>query len=144
MRPRELAFALAQADTQRAPLMIATVQTTAGVRLFTAVGLTDAEIATTGGTKLDGTWTLGGTVTFGSFLSPIIANESRVLSFGQMRDTGSILPTVNIRGQRSREVGSVEVLLRNDDDYFGRLLAQDTILSATIEIAVGFRGLPRH
>jgi hypothetical protein len=144
VRPREWAFVQAQDDGLRAPLVIVTLETPAGIRIFTSSGLTDSELsAGSGGNKLDGTWKFDGSHTFGSDITPLIGAEPRVLSHGQMRDTGSILPTVALRGRRGREAGSVEVTLRNDDDYFGKLLAQDTVLSASLSVAVGYRGIPR-
>jgi hypothetical protein len=144
VRPRDAAFVLAQTDGLRAPLVLVTLTTPAGIRVFTSGGLSDAELAVSvGSNKLDGTWALDGTHTFGSEITPLIGSEIRVLQFGQMRDTGSILPTINIRGRRGREAGNAEVVLRNDDDYFGKLLAVDTILSAGIEVTVGYRGIPR-
>lgn len=135
MRFRPYGFHHAQANSQVAPLVVVRVATQEGERVYCSVGMTDAEI-----------WNVPPVT--GDLV--VISIEPRVLSYGAMRETGSILPTIALRGKRSREVGSVEVALRNDDDHFGRLLARsgaatvgqaNLFLAQQITIAIGFRGL---
>lgn len=143
MRPRTLDFATAQGDGLRAPLVVATVTTPAGVRVYCASGMTDLEVWSEPTARADGTIQADGGTIAGAQSLPVISVEARVINYGAMRDTGSILPTIALRGRRSREAGNVEVTLRNDDDHFGKVLAQDVFVSSKLAIAVGFRGLRR-
>lgn len=143
MRPRTLDFATAQTDAARAPLVVVTVTTPSGVRVYCSIGMTDTEVWSESAAKADGTIIADGGTLAGAQFLPVISIEPRILSYGAMRDTGSILPTIALRGRRTREAGNVEVTLRNDDDHFGKALAQDVFLSAKLAIAVGFRGMRR-
>lgn len=140
---RSLDFALAQTDPTRAPLVVVTITTADGVRVYCADGLSDTEVWSEPVVTADGSVLADGSEYAGLQATPVLAIEPRVLSYGNLRDTGSILPTIAMRGQRSREVGGVEIRLRNDDDHFGKLLAQDTLLSGALDVTVGFRGLRR-
>lgn len=143
MRPRSLNFATAQADPRSVPLIVVAVTTAAGVRVFCASGMTDDEVWAELGALADGTYVADGSLTAGAQLLPVIAIQPIVLSYGAMRDTGSILPTILLRGQRAREVGNMEIALRNDDDTCGKMLSQDLLLGGTLTVATGFRGLRR-
>jgi hypothetical protein len=143
MRAREIEFVSAQADAGRATLAVVTVTTPAGVRIYCSVGVTDTEIWSESGAKADGAILADGTTQAGVQIYPVISAEPRVVQYGTVRDSGSILPTISLRGRRSREVGNMQVTLRNDDDHFGLVLAQDVLLSAKLSVAVGYRGLRR-
>ena len=135
MRNRPYGFHAAQTTGQRAALVVIRVETQEGDRVYCSEGMTDTElwnVPPVSGDRI------------------VISIEPRVLSYGVMRDTGSILPTIALRGKRAREVGSAEVVLRNDDDHFGMLLAQsggsavgqsNVFLAQQLRIAIGFRGL---
>lgn len=143
MRPRDILFVQAQTDPLRAPLAVVTIWTAAGARIFCSGSMTDAEISAVGGVIADGSTLADGSLLAGGQLFPVIAIEARVISYGVARDTGSILPTISLRGRRTREPGNMQIALRNDDDYFGRLLAQETLLSAKMDLTIGYRGLLR-
>lgn len=143
MRPRSLAFAVAQADPRRAALIVVSITTASGVRVFCASGMTDDELWSELGAMADGTYQADGEIKAGAQLLPVIAIQPIILSYGAMRDYGSILPTVALRGRRAREVGNVEITLRNDEDQCGRMLADDALLGGTLALATGFRGLRR-
>lgn len=143
MRPRTIEFTVAQANPLWAPLVVINLTTPAGVRVYCATGVTDDELWAARDNLLDGSWTFDGSRKFGAQLMPVISVEPRVISYGVIRDTGSILPTIAVRGQRAREVGSMEITLDNADDHFGKVLAQDTLLSAELQVALGYRGVRR-
>ena len=207
MLVRPYPFLVAQSDVLRAPLVVVTVETLFGARVYSSVGLTDLEVedlhvdaltivddtSTEGDGTYDlifigtyttparGTYTVATSVITATAITdpgsgyvaapivqtqnasgditatvappiPVISIEPRVISFGNMRDTGSILPTIAVRGRRVREAGNMEVTLRNDDDHFGKLLAQQggsgagqsfIFLAATLSVLIGFRGLKR-
>ena len=143
MRPRTLEFLQAQADPGRAPLAVVSIWTAYGCRVYSSVGLTDAELWTELANRLDGSWIFDGSRTFGAQLLPVIAREARVLSFGILREEAGVLPVVGLQGDRVRTVTVGEIRLRNDDDHFGKLLAQETLVSSRLTYAIGYRDLRR-
>lgn len=122
MRARSLAWMTAQFNSQAAPLPIVALWTQQGARLYSMVGLTDAEV-------------------WAPAASPaVIERGPRLLSTSRISDDMPLLVLGGMGLSGARQCSDFSCTLRNDDDYFGKLLAVDILLSATITFVLGWRG----
>jgi hypothetical protein len=125
MRERTLAFMGKQSDTLAAPMAEAVVWTQQGAYVFTSVGLHESEV-----------WVPDATPAV-----PVLAREARLLSVGAIAQDAGVLPLGGLSTSGIRTASSADVTLRNDDDYFGKLLATVTFLSSRVHVVLGYRGM---
>jgi hypothetical protein len=143
MRTRTPEFTAALAARQTAPLVLIVCWTGQGVRVYSHAHVTEAELWTEASLRADGSVVADGAQAAGAQLLPLISREARLLALSPIREDVGSLPIIGSAGTRVRQLARVELTLRNDDDYFGRLLATETLLSARVNIILGFHGLRR-
>ena len=114
------------------------ITNSAGVRIFGTISPPENVNVPESPQIYDATYTYNGAITYGSNSNTVIDYGGRVLSWGELRET--LLPDEDdlILSQQAQEISTVSLVLNNADKYFSKLLGRENLISATVEIIVGF------
>jgi len=91
----------------------------------------------------EGTLTYNGDATYGSGFEDVLDYGGRVLSWGSLRETLTPDSGDLLLSQRSQETSTMQIILNNADKYFSKLLGRENMLSAVIELLIGFKAISR-
>ncbi len=124
-------------------IVVCRITNSAGLRIFSD-GMPPENIRLdTLANLYDGTYTYNGDITYGSGFEDVLDYGARVLSWGELRET--LTPDTGdlILSQKSQEISTMQIILNNADRYFSKLLGRENMLSATVELIIGFASITR-
>ena len=142
MYKKSFAYHSARAAGQE-ELVVCRITNSAGLRIFSD-GMPPENIRLdTLANLYDGTYTYNGDITYGSGFEDVLDYGARVLSWGELRET--LTPDTGdlILSQRTQEISTMQIILNNAGQYFSKLLGRENMLSATVELLVGFASISR-
>jgi hypothetical protein len=144
-------FSLSQAlhrarrDRNQAPVVIFSLINSYGARLYSDRHPGQAFADFKASALADGSLFAGGGKKAGEGLWPLLERGARVLSFGRLRETLSPLRNNMLASLKQEEAGSLTLVLSNGGAKgqrpFSRLEAQENLLGAQGEVAVGYSGV---
>jgi len=136
------AFHDRKTDRGLQPVVIFLFTTKHGVRLWSGMTPNEGLAGETGEIhRADGTWLADGSIMAGFGSLSVIASESRVLDWGEMRE--SLIP---FEESLSASLGMSErtqyrIVVDNSDGEIARIAAMENVLNAEGEVRIGFAEL---
>ncbi|MBW2596804.1 MAG: hypothetical protein JRC93_12710 [Deltaproteobacteria bacterium] len=142
MYKKSLNFHRAQ-EAGHAEIVVCRITNSAGLRIFSD-RMPPANIRMDPLANLyDGTYTYNGEITYGSGYEDILDYGGRVISWGELRETLTPDSDDLILSQRTQEISTMRIVLNNADKYFSKLLGRENMISAVVELLVGFKNISR-
>ncbi|MEW6613949.1 MAG: hypothetical protein AB1401_00535 [Thermodesulfobacteriota bacterium] len=119
------------------------ITNTAGLRIFSERRPPENIVQVTEIALFDGSYTFNGDILYGDGYEAILDFGGRVLNWGELRNT--LLPGGNdlFSSLQSQEISTISISMDNTDKYFSKILGTENLLSAGVEVLVGFDGIAR-
>ena len=143
MYKKSLAFHQRQ-QSGKPEIVICRLTNTTGLRIFSAQLPPDNILMQTEFAIHDGTYKYDGAISYGDGYEAILDFGGCVLSWGNLQETLSPDAGDLILSLRSQEVTTLSIDLNNVDKYFSKLLGRENLLSALVEVLVGFSDIARN
>lgn len=142
MYKKSLAFHKSQ-NEGKLEIAICRITNSAGLRIFSDRMPPDNIRLDTLAMLHDGTYTYNGDQTYGDGFEDVLDYMGRVLSWGDLRET--LTPDAGdlALSQRSQEISTMQIILNNADKYFSKLLGRENMISAIVELLIGFKDISR-
>ncbi len=142
MYKKSLAFHRSQID-RKPEVVVCRITNSAGLRIF-------SDRMPPGNIRLDilsvlhdGAYTYNGDQTYGDGFEDVLDYGGRVLSWGNLRET--LTPDAGdlTLSQKTQEISTIQIILNNADKYFSKILGRENMISAVVELLIGFKDISR-
>lgn len=123
----------------KTPVPYILIQTPLGWRCYAEKEL--GEYFEVGGAVADGTYAADGSITAGSAMA-LLEKSARVHSFGSFNRTIAPVKRDVLAALTTKQQQSMTVVLKNEGNYFARLLPKEPFLLRPFRFYFGFEALP--